>query len=141
MLNHWGQKNKSACIESEPDSWNNVLVPLSEDEQRILSQLEEQLHTDKKFAHAVSSSGLYSHAIRKVRWAGLGVVASLVFTVATLQIHFLVAFLGFLGMLACVLVIEHQLRAMSKAGMKDVADTLRSAAKVGGFRMRSMFRD
>jgi hypothetical protein len=25
--------------------------------------------------------------------------------------------------------------------MKDVADTLRSAAKVGGFRARSMFRD
>jgi len=53
----------------------------------------------------------------------------------------LVAFLGFLGMLACVLVIEHQLRAMSKAGMKDVADTLRSAAKLGGFRARSMFRE
>jgi hypothetical protein len=118
-----------------------VGVPLSEDEQRILSQLEEQLHTDKKFVQAVSSSGLYSHAIRKVRWAALGVVASLVFTLATLQVHFLVAFLGFLGMLACVLVIEHQLRAMSKAGMKDVADTLRSAAKVGGFRARSMFRD
>ncbi|NBW91282.1 MAG: DUF3040 domain-containing protein [Actinobacteria bacterium] len=122
-------------------SWNNVGVPLSDDEQKILRQLEEQLHTDKKFAQAVSSSGLYSHAIRKVRWASLGVIASLAFTVATLQVHFLVAFLGFLGMLACVLVIEHQLRAMSKVGMKDVADTLRSAAKVAGFRSRSIFRD
>jgi len=114
-------------------------VPLSDDEKRILSELEEQLQTDTKFANAVSSSGLYSYAIRKVRWATLGVLVSLVFTVLTLQVHFLVAFLGFLGMLACVLVIEHQLRAMSKAGMKDVADTLRSAAKVGGFRARSIF--
>ncbi|KRO38242.1 MAG: DUF3040 domain-containing protein [Actinobacteria bacterium] len=114
-------------------------MPLSDDEKRILSELEEQLQTDTKFANAVSSSGLYSYAIRKVRWATLGVLVSLVFTVLTLQIHFLVAFLGFLGMLACVLVIEHQLRAMSKAGMKDVADTLRSAAKVGGFRARNIF--
>jgi hypothetical protein len=121
------------------DSWNNRDVPLSDDEKRILSELEEQLQTDTKFANAVSSSGLYSYAIRKVRWATLGVLVSLVFTVLTLQIHFLVAFLGFLGMLGCVLVIEHQLRAMSKAGMKDVADTLRSAAKVGGFRARSIF--
>ncbi|KRO44182.1 MAG: hypothetical protein ABR67_05410 [Acidimicrobium sp. BACL17 MAG-120823-bin42] len=121
------------------DSWNNRDVPLSDDEKRILSELEEQLQTDTKFANAVSSSGLYSYAIRKVRWATLGVLVSLVFTVLTLQIHFLVAFLGFLGMLACVLVIEHQLRAMSKAGMKDVADTLRSAAKVGGFRARNIF--
>jgi hypothetical protein len=121
------------------NSWNNRDVPLSDDEKRILSELEEQLQTDTKFANAVSSSGLYSYAIRKVRWATLGVLVSLVFTVLTLQIHFLVAFLGFLGMLACVLVIEHQLRAMSKAGMKDVADTLRSAAKVGGFRARSIF--
>lgn len=114
-------------------------MPLSDKEKRILSELEEQLQTDTKFANAVSSSGLYSYAIRKVRWATLGVLVSLVFTVLTLQIHFLVAFLGFLGMLACVMVIEHQLRAMSKAGMKDVADTLRSAAKVGGFRARNIF--
>ena len=133
--------NSGSCMNIYLNLWNNVGVPLSDDEQNILRQLEEQLHTDKKFAQAVSSSGLYSHAIRKVRWSALGVVASLAFTVATLQVHFLVAFLGFLGMLACVLVIERQLRAMSKVGMKDVADSLRSAAKVGGFRSRSIFRD
>ena len=53
-------------------------MPLSDDEKRILSELEEQLQTDTKFANAVSSSGLYSYAIRKVRWATLGVLVSLV---------------------------------------------------------------
>jgi hypothetical protein len=102
-------------------------MPLSEDEQRILRQIQEQLETDERFATAVSSSGLYRSAVRSLRWAALGVVASLGFTIYALQIHFLVAFLGFLGMLACVLVIERQLRAMSKVGLKDVSATIRGA--------------
>ena len=102
-------------------------MPLSEDEQRILRQIQEQLETDERFASAVSSSGLYRHAVRAVRWAALGVVASLAFTIYALQIHFLVAFVGFLGMLVCVLVIERQLRAMSKVGLKDVSATIRGA--------------
>jgi hypothetical protein len=100
-------------------------MPLSEDEQRILRQIQEQLETDERFASAVSPSGLYRHAVRSVRWAALGAVASLGFTIYALQIHFLVAFAGFLGMLVCVLVIERQLRAMSKVGLKDVAATIR----------------
>lgn len=102
-------------------------MPLSEDEQRILRQIQEQLETDERFASAVSSSGLYRSAVRSVRWAALGVVVSLAFIIYALQIHFLVAFLGFLGMLACVLVIERQLRAMSKVGLKDVSATIRGA--------------
>ncbi|NDD87070.1 MAG: DUF3040 domain-containing protein, partial [Actinobacteria bacterium] len=82
-------------------SCENVHMPLSEDEQRILRQLEQQLETDKEFAQNVSQSGLYRHAVRTVRWAALGMVASLGFTIATLQVHFALAFLGFLGMLAC----------------------------------------
>lgn len=102
-------------------------MPLSENEQRILRQIEEQLETDERFASAVSPAGLYRHSVRIVRWAALGVIAALALTIAALRIHFLLAFGGFLGMLGCVLVIESQLRAMSKAGLKDVAATLRGS--------------
>ena len=117
-----------ARIENCPDPCETEhRMPLSEDEQRILRQIQEQLETDERFATAVSSSGLYRTAARSLRWAALGVVASLAFTIYALQIHFLVAFIGFLGMLACVLVIERQLRAMSKVGLKDVSATIRGA--------------
>jgi len=120
-------------------SCENVRMPLSEDEQRILRQLEQQLETDKEFAQNVSQSGLYRHAVRTVRWAALGMVASLGFTIATLQVHFALAFLGFLGMLACAVVIEGKLRAMSKAGYKDVVQVLRTASLNSKAKMRSKF--
>ena len=102
-------------------------MPLSAEEQRILQQIEQSLETDERFASAVKPSGIYAHSARKAWWAGLGAVASLVFTVVALQVHFLLAFAGFLAMLGCVLAIEKQLRAMSKVGLKDVAASLRNS--------------
>lgn len=101
-------------------------MPLSEDEQRILRQIEEQLENDPKFAQAVSPSGLYRHSARTVWWAVLGVVAGLALLIVLLQVHFALAFGGFVVMLACAAVIERQLRAMGRAGIQDVAATLRN---------------
>ena len=134
-----GVLNLASDMAREPGSCENVGMPLSEDEQRILRQLEQQLETDKEFAQNVSQSGLYRHAVRTVRWAALGMVASLAFTIATLQIHFALAFIGFLGMLACAVVIEGKLRAMSKAGYKDVVQVLRTASLNSKAKMRSKF--
>ena len=105
--------------------WKDLDVGPSDDEQRILREIEQQLETDERFAQAVSPSGLYRHSVRTVRWAILGVVAGLVITVAALQVHFLVSFVGFLTMLICGLVIERQVRLMGKAGVQDLAQTLR----------------
>lgn len=102
-------------------------MPLSEDEQRILRQIEEQLQSDPKFANAVSSSGLYKHSARTLRWAVVGLVVGLVALVVGLQIHFLVAFAAFGVMLGCLVVMERNARAMGKAGIQDVAASLRSA--------------
>jgi hypothetical protein len=100
-------------------------VPLSDNEQRILREIEAQLKTDEKFAHAVSSSGLYRHSARRVWWALLGMVLSLIGVVASLQIHFLVAFVAFIAMLGCALVIERQLRLIGRAGVQDIAQSIR----------------
>ena len=80
-------------------------MPLSAEEQRILQQIEQSLESDERFASAVKPSGIYAHSARKAWWAGLGAIASLVFTVFALQVHFLVAFAGFMAMLGCVLII------------------------------------
>jgi uncharacterized membrane protein len=102
-------------------------MPLSEDEQRILRQIEEQLQSDPKFANAVSSSGLYKHSARTLRWGIVGLVGGLVLLIVGLQVHFVVAFVAFLVMLGCVVVIERNARAMGKAGLQDVAASLRNA--------------
>jgi hypothetical protein len=102
-------------------------MPLSDDEQRILRQIEEQLQNDPKFAQAVSPSGLYRHSARTLRWAVLGAVVGLVLMIVLLQVHFLLAFVGVLVMLGSAVVIEGQVRAMGKAGLQDVAASLRNA--------------
>ena len=100
-------------------------MPLSDDEQRILREIEAQLKTDEKFASAVSSSGLYRHSARRVWWALVGVIVSLVAVVASLQIHFLIAFAAVVVMMGFALVIERQVRLIGRAGVQDLAQTIR----------------
>lgn len=110
-------------------------MALSDDEQRILRQIEQELQNDSKFAQAVSPSGLYTHSVRTVRWAVVGLVAGLACLVALLQVHFLAAFAVFLFMLALVAVIERNARAMGKAGIQDVAGAIRKARSSVGRRL------
>jgi hypothetical protein len=119
--------------------WNDGDVALSDEEQRILREIEEQLQTDERFAQAVSPSGLYRHSARTMRWAILGVLAGLVVMVIALQIHFLLAFAGFLWMLGCALIIERQVRLIGKAGVQDIAQSLRGARAAGSSRLRDRF--
>jgi len=99
-------------------------VALSDDEQRILREIEDQLKSDEKFASAVSSSGLYRHSARKVWWLMLGMVVSLFAVVVALQIHYLLAFAAFVVMLGCALMIERQLRLIGRAGVQDLAQKM-----------------
>jgi hypothetical protein len=93
-------------------------MPLSEDEQRILKQIEEQFYeSDPSFAEKVSAPGLYRPALRRARWAVAGLIASLVGLVLLLPVHFLLSFACFLGMLACAFVIEDSARAVGRAGL------------------------
>jgi len=118
------------CVVPAVPKCDNRDVALSDDEQRILRQIEEQLQTDERFAQAVSSSGIYRHSVRTVRWAAVGVVVGLVAMVAMLQVHFLVSFAAFLWMLGCALVIERQVRLMGRVGAKDIAESLRPVTRL-----------
>jgi Protein of unknown function (DUF3040) len=121
-------------------------MPLSEDEQRILSQIEQQFYeSDPAFAQSVSQNSLYRHAFRNIKWAALGLVGGLAFLLATLQVHVLVAFCGFLAMLACAFVIERNARRMGKAGLQQVtsstrAGKLRDTLGGAGSKMRNRFK-
>ena len=59
-------------------------MPLSEDEQRILREIEANLSvTDPKLVQQVSDTTLYRHSARMIKWAVFGFVAGLVLLMMT----------------------------------------------------------
>ena len=121
-------------------------MPLSEDEQRILQEIEQQFRADDPdFARQVSSTTLYRHAGRNLKWAALGFVVGVVFLIGTLGISYLLAFGGFLMMLASAFVFERNLRKMGRAGWQQWTDSVRTSGMrdyfgTTGKRMRDRFK-
>ena len=121
-------------------------MPLSDDEQRILHEIEKEFYdSDPEFAREVGETTLYKHALRNIKWAVILGVVGLVGVVAALQVHFGLAFVAFLTIFACAVVIERNLRKMGKAGFQKVTGQVRSGqmrANMGGFseRMRNRLR-
>lgn len=119
-------------------------VPLSEDEQRILSEIEQRLYeTDPHLAHEVSSTTIYTHAFRGLKWASAGFLAGIAFLLATLAQSFFFAFIGFLIMLVSALAFERNARRLGRAGLQQVTQRPpRVRAELGslGQRLRDRFR-
>jgi uncharacterized membrane protein YgcG len=108
-------------------------MPLSEDEQRILHQIEQQFYeSDPDFARGVSKTTLYRHAFRNIKWAVLGLIVGLAFLLVTLSVHVLVAFLGFLAMLVAAFVIERNARVLGRAGWQQMTSSLRGGGQADG---------
>jgi hypothetical protein len=121
-------------------------VPLSEDEQRILSEIEEQLHqSDPAWARDIADTTIYTHAYRNLKWAVLGFVVGLAVLLLTLSTWFVLAFGGFLIMLVSALAIERNARKMGKAGLQQITQSMRAAGLRDALgsanqRMRDRFR-
>lgn len=121
-------------------------MPLSEDEQRILSEIEQHLYaSDPQLVREVSSTTIYRHAGRNLKWAATGFVAGLIFMLATFTTSIVLAFAGFLGMLASAIIFERNLRKMGRAGWRQWSETMRTSGvreRFGtvGDRMRDRFK-
>jgi hypothetical protein len=77
-------------------------VPLSEDEQRILQEIEQQFYEhDPAFAHNVGSTTLYRHAGRNLKWAALGFLGGFVVLIASFASSWMLGIVGFLAMFGC----------------------------------------
>jgi hypothetical protein len=101
-------------------------VPLSEDEERILKDIEREFYeNDPAFAREVGETTLYRHAWRNIKLSLVGFVVGLAALVLALPVWYL-AFGGFLVMLACALVIERNARKMGRAGLESVTKTIKA---------------
>ncbi|MGI9614510.1 MAG: DUF3040 domain-containing protein [Acidimicrobiales bacterium] len=114
-------------------------MPLSEDEQRILSEIEQRLaESDPGLVREVSSTTVFTHGFKHIRLAALGFVVGLVVVVLTLatvrpSISFWFAFLGFLIMLASAWYGERNLRRVGKAGIQQVTQSVRGGQEGRGY--------
>ncbi|HUF97859.1 MAG TPA: DUF3040 domain-containing protein [Ilumatobacter sp.] len=84
-------------------------MPLSEDDERILRQIEQELKADPTFADRG-----YRVSRRRLVLLGCGLVAGLVVTIAGLAISFWLAFAAFVGVLIMAVLFEAELRIVGR---------------------------
>ena len=107
-------------------------MPLSEDEQRILQEIEAQFYaTDPQLAQQVSETTLYRHAARSIRWAVFGFVAGFVVLVASFASSLVLGFAGFLAMLACAFIVERNVRKLGRAGLESLTSQMKGTRLKG----------
>ena len=112
-------------------------MPLSEDEQRILQQIEQQFYEhDPDLAGEMGRHSVYTHHLRLMKWAGaVFVVGVIVLLVALAFEHgFVFAFAGFVVMLCAALWFERSLRKMGRAGFEQLTRSLRDRGLGDGIR-------
>lgn len=105
-------------------------MPLSEDEQRILQQIERQFYVDDPtLADEMQQTTLTSHCIRQMGRAALLFTAATIVLVAVLVTAspFPLAFAAFLVMLGAVLWFEHGFRKLGRAGTEELRRRFRSS--------------
>ena len=84
-------------------------MPLSEDEQRILRQIEEELEQDPTFAQRG-----YRVSRRRSALLVVGLVVGLAVTVACLAVNFVAAFIAFLFVVLMAVKLESELRLLGR---------------------------
>jgi hypothetical protein len=121
-------------------------VPLSEDEQRILHEIEQRLtEDDPRLVREVGSTTVYTHALRNLKIAAFVFVLGMVAMVLLLGTHFALSFAGFLVMLGSALVFERNARRLGKAGVEQITQNFRGGSVrdyfgTTGQRMRDRMR-
>lgn len=90
-------------------------MPLSEDEQRILRQIEQELEQDPTF----SQRG-YRVSRRRSLLLAFGLVVGLVVTIGGLALNYVVAFAGFVLVLVMAALLESELRLLGRERLGEL---------------------
>lgn len=121
-------------------------MPLSDDEQRILTEIEDHLYeSDPALAREVAQTTIYTHAFRNLKWASMGFTVGAALMVMLLSSSFILAFVGFLLMLGSLLWFESNARKLGRAGLEQMTENfrgggLRDAVGGAGSKMRERFQ-
>jgi hypothetical protein len=121
-------------------------VPLSEDEQRILHEMEQKLYEhDPGFRTRVRSKSGHSLAGRSMRWSAVIFVAGFAVLLVAFRSSIVIATFGFLVMLFAALMFERSARqalGRSEGGQSRVSGRplgISEEFSMIGRRLRSRF--
>ncbi len=103
-------------------------MPLSEDEQRILRQIEEQLQRDPSFGR--ESRQRTGGSRRSLVVSVVLTVVCLAVAVALLAVSPYLSFVAFMGAVAAGVVAGSRIRAVGEQGLNNLGETMRS--RMGG---------
>lgn len=116
-------------------------MPLSEREQQILQEIEDQLYEqDPEFARGVSATTLQKHLVRNIRRGIAGFVAGFVLLVVYLvQTMLPIGIAAFLVMLGAAVFTYDNVRKASTQQIRDLS----AESSMSGFlgRVRGRMRD
>ena len=114
-------------------------MPLSEDEQRILQEIERNFYdSDPAFAREVSTTTLYRHAGRNLKWAAAGFVLGLVILIAGFTESVFLGFFGFLVMVAAAFLFYLNAAKMGRAGLRSVSQRTGNITEIMGRRSQKL---
>ncbi len=100
-------------------------MPLSEEEQRILHEIERSFYErDPDFADRVKSETVYTHAGRHLKWAVIGSIVGLIIILASFTSNTAVALGGFLVMLVNGVFIPINIKRLGKASISDLTSAV-----------------
>lgn len=101
-------------------------MPLSEDEERILEEIESHFYeSDPDLAHEVSKTTVYTHPLRHLKWTILGLLIGLVVMVTTFANFLPAAFGGFLIALTSLVLFTRSLRDLGRVGRGQLIQAMR----------------
>lgn len=114
-------------------------MPLSEDEQRILQEIERNFYdSDPAFAREVSSATLTRNAARNLRWSVVGFVGGLVLLILLFTESVLFGFLGFAVMVGSAFAFYVNFSKLGRANISSVAAKTGTISEMFGQRSQKL---
>jgi hypothetical protein len=100
-------------------------VPLNENEERILAEIERQFHaSDPESARRIGSTTLQRYLARNCKWAAVGFIAGLVILLAAFASSWILGIFGFLVMVGSAVILIQNLHKMSRLGLEQVSRSM-----------------
>lgn len=100
-------------------------MPLNENEERILQEIERQFHAeDPESARRLESTTLSRYLARNTRWGALGLFVGLVILVVGFASSWILGIFGFLIMVASAVLLVQNLHKMGKLGLQQVTKSV-----------------